>query len=338
MSDFTFIDLFAGIGGMRLGLEAAGGECVFTSEWDKFAQATYKANFGDEQIAGDITKIEAADIPAHDVLAGGMPCQAFSLAGVSKNNSLGRAHGFADTRGTLFFDMARIASHHRPRAIIIENVANLLAHDKGRTFKTIKRVLEDMGYHVQHRIFDARSWVPQKRRRIFIVATREEPTFDLNAIKVPDPELGPRLKSILHPQDGSEDPDPQYLDPSGKVLDKFTLSDRLWQYLQDYAAKHQKAGNGFGYGLVGPDDIARTISARYHKDGSEILIDQGRYKNPRKLTPREAMRLQGFDTPERRWQIPVSNTQAWKQAGNALVPMIPETIGHELVKHLQRTA
>ena len=336
-SRFTFIDLFAGIGGMRVGFEAVGGECVFTSEWNRFSQETYRANFGDESIAGDIQRIDAADIPDHDVLVAGFPCQPFSIAGVSKKNSLGRKHGFADeTQGTLFFDVARIIKEKQPAAFLLENVKNLRSHDKGRTFEVIQRVLtEDLGYSLQWRVIDAKAFVPQHRERVFLVGFREQNEFDFSSLELPAVDLGPRLESILHPADGSEAEEAPYTEgPKGKVGAKYTLTPRLWEYLQGYAAKHKAAGNGFGFGLVGPSDTSRTMSARYHKDGSEILIRQPR-KRPRRLTPREAARLMGFDAPGRSdWVIPVSDTQAYRQFGNAVVPPVVERVAGHMAPHI----
>lgn len=329
MSDFTFIDLFAGIGGVRRGFEEAGGECVFTSEWDTYAQKTYRANFpgDDHEIAGDITAINAEDIPAHDVLLAGFPCQPFSIAGVSKKNALGRAHGFMDkAQGTLFFDVLRILQHHRPAAFMLENVKNLRSHNKGDTFETIMGALRDeLGYHVQARVIDGKGYVPQHRERIFIVGFRKDVGFDFNACAFADPTSGPTIGSILHAPD--EKPQEQFTLPPedtksnarSVVNPKYTLSDKLWKYLFDYAAKHKAKGNGFGYGLCGPADKARTLSARYYKDGSEILIDQGEGKNPRRLTPRECARLMGFDSDGKEMVIPVSDTRAYKQFGNSVV-------------------
>lgn len=318
---FTFIDLFAGIGGIRLGMEAAGGECVFSSEWNEMAQKTYATNFPDGHcIAGDITKVSAKDIPDHDVLVGGFPCQPFSIAGVSKKKSLGRAHGFEDkTQGTLFFDVARIIAEKKPAAFLLENVKNLLSHDKGNTFKTIKDTLEqDLGYQIFHKVIDARSFLPQHRERIIIVGFRTPVEFSWD---LEPPKEHPTMASVLHPQNGTETPDGVYIKGrKGLVNEKYTLSDKLWQYLQAYAAKHKAAGNGFGFGLVTPQSVSRTLSARYHKDGSEILVSQGPKKNPRRLTPRECARLMGF--PET-FSIVVSDTQAYRQFGNSVaVPVI----------------
>lgn len=320
---FTFIDLFAGIGGIRLGFESMGGRCVFTSEWNPYATKTYLANFptSNHLFAGDITKVDERDVPDHDVLLAGFPCQPFSIAGVSKKNALGRKHGFADeTQGTLFFDVARIIKEKRPVAFLLENVKNLVSHDKGNTFRVITRVLqEDLGYHIHYKIIDGRHFVPQHRERILIVGFREANDFTWEDLNLTGD--GPRLNKILHPQDGTERPEIPYTEGSkAKVNSKYTLTAHLWQYLQDYAARHRAAGNGFGYGLVDGDSVARTLSARYYKDGSEILVSQGKRKCPRRLTPRECARLMGFpDT----FIIPVSDTQAYQLfARAAVVPMI----------------
>lgn len=321
-ADFTFIDLFAGIGGLRRGFESIGGRCVFTSEWDKYSQKTYRANFPDDdhEINGDIRAIDAADIPAHDVLLAGFPCQPFSIAGVSKKNALKRPHGFEDkTQGTLFYDVARIIKHHKPAAFLLENVRNLVGHDKGRTFQTIKDVLEkELGYTIDYRVIDGRYWTPQHRERIFIVGFKVDQGFRFGNMELP--KAAPKLETILHPGDGSEVPDQRFtVGNSGRVSDKYTLTDHLWNYLQRYKEKHQAAGNGFGFGLVGPQDVARTLSARYYKDGSEILIEQ-EGRAPRRLTPRECARLMGFDTPQGNdFIIPVSDTQAYRQFGNSVV-------------------
>jgi DNA (cytosine-5)-methyltransferase 1 len=324
-SSFRFIDLFAGIGGLRIGFQAIGGHCVFTSEWDVKAQETYARNFRDNHpIAGDIRDFsdDPSKVPEHDVLLAGFPCQPFSIAGVSKKNSLGRPHGFlCDTQGTLFFDTAKIISHHRPSAFLLENVKNLARHDKGQTLATILNVLEnELGYKVQTRVISSDPWVPQKRERIFIVGFREATTFDLNALEIPLFGSGPKLDSIL---DNHEDVDPKY-----------TLTPRLWEYLQAYKAKHEAKGNGFGYSLFGPNDVTRTLSARYHKDGSEILIAQPS-KRPRRLTPIECARLMGFDRGDRRWHIPVSDTQAYRQFGNAVVVPVVEFLAKAMQPHIQ---
>lgn len=322
-ASFRFIDLFAGIGGLRIGFQAIGGHCVFTSEWDAKAQETYSRNFRDNHpLAGDIRPFaeDPALVPEHDVLLGGFPCQPFSIAGVSKKNALGRPHGFlCDTQGTLFFDTAQIIAHHRPAAFVLENVKNLERHDKGRTFATIINVLEnELGYHVQTRVISSEPWVPQKRERIFIVGFREKTAFDLKALELPTD--GPKLGSILQPHD--------------EVDPKYTLTPRLWEYLQAYKAKHTAKGNGFGYSLFGPKDVARTLSARYFKDGSEILIDQPG-KRPRRLTPLECARLMGFDRGDRRWHIPVSDTQAYRQFGNAVVVPVVEFLAQAMKPHLE---
>lgn len=329
-ADFTFIDLFAGIGGLRYGFEAIGGKCVFTCERDKYSQLTYKANFPDDDhdIAGDINDVTLDDIPAHDVLLAGFPCQPFSIAGVSKKNALRRPHGFAcDAQGTLFFRLAEIIRHHRPRAFVLENVKNLVSHDKGNTFRVIRQVLEEeLGYHIDWRVLDAKSWVPQHRERIFIVGFRDPCDFSFDGMQVPDPAAGPKLATILHSEDGREAPEAPYtVGNIGNVSGKYTLTPKLWQYLQDYAAKHRAKGNGFGFGLVGPEDTSRTLSARYFKDGSEILVrrEGGR---PRRLTPRECARLMGFETDGRHFVIPVSDTQAYRQFGNAVVVQAVEAV------------
>lgn len=334
-AEFTFIDLFAGIGGLRRGFESIGGQCVFTSEWDKYSQKTYRANFPDDdhEINGDITKIAVGDIPVHDVLLAGFPCQPFSIAGVSKKNALNRPHGFEDkTQGTLFFNVAKILEHHKPSAFLLENVRNLVSHDKGNTFRVIKDTLEELGYDVKCRVIDGRHWTPQHRERIFIVGFRkelEQSAFNLEDFKLPRER--PTLGDILHPGDGSEIPDQRFtVGNSGRVSEKYTLTGKLWDYLQRYKEKHQAAGNGFGFGLVGPDDVTRTLSARYYKDGSEILVRQEDGKPPRRLTPRECARLMGFDEAQGNdFIIPVSDTQAYRQFGNSVVvPVIKAIAGH----------
>lgn len=332
---FTFVDLFAGIGGLRKGFETIGGRCVFTSEWNAFAQQTYTANFRDNRpIDGDITKIDAQDIPDHDVLVAGFPCQPFSIAGVSKKNSLGRLHGFAcEAQGTLFFDVARILLAKRPAAFMLENVKNLQSHDRGRTFEVIIRTLrEELGYTVHYKVIDAKHFLPQHRERIVIVGFRDAVPFSWGDLILPE-KGSVQLRRILHPEDGSESPEPPYTDAdAGSVNRKYTLTPRLWRYLQDYAAKHKAAGNGFGFGLVGPDDVARTLSARYYKDGSEILVSRGKRKTPRRLTPRECARLMGYPDS---FRIPVSDTQAYKQFGNSVaVPVFCE-VARIMLPHIQ---
>lgn len=321
--EFTFIDLFAGIGGIRKGFEQAGGKCLYTSEWDLYAQKTYSNNYPSEYpINGDITKVDAKTIPDHDVLLAGFPCQPFSIAGVSKKKSLGRPTGFEDkTQGTLFFDVARIIKEKKPKAFVLENVKNLKSHDKGHTFEVIWEILmKDLDYTCDYKIFDGQCWVPQHRERIVIVGFRDKIDFSLENIKLPTKgEI--KLSSILHKTDGTEpklvqDGDKYFDFERNEVLDKYTLTDNLWAYLQSYAQKHRSIGNGFGYGLVKPNDIARTLSARYYKDGSEILVWQGENKNPRRLTPRECARLMGYPDD---YIIPVSDTRAYKQFGNSVV-------------------
>lgn len=298
---FSFIDLFAGIGGMRLAFEGAGGRCVYSNEWNKYSQQTYFANFG-EQPDGDITKVDADTIPDHDILVAGFPCQPFSIAGVSKKQSLGRATGFEDkTQGTLFFDICRILKVKRPKAFMLENVKNLKSHDRGRTFKVIAEALEELDYEIFHAVLDGQNYVPQHRERILIVGF-DRKRYGNNvsfSFDITPAEPKPVIKNILEQE----------------VDKKYTLTDKLWTYLQNYAAKHRAAGNGFGYGIADPEGVSRTLSARYYKDGSEILIGQDK-KNPRRLTPRECARLQGFPDD---FIIPVSDTQAYKQFGNSVV-------------------
>lgn len=316
-NQFTFIDLFAGIGGMRIAFDNVGGTCVYSNEWNKYSQKTYFANFG-EQPEGDITQVDEADIPDHDILVAGFPCQPFSIAGVSKKNSMGKATGFEDkTQGTLFFDVCRILKEKRPKAFLLENVKNLRSHDRGRTFKVIRESLDELGYEIFFDILDGQNYVPQHRERILIVGfDRQRYGKEIEfEFQLTPPERKPVMRDILDQE----------------VEDKYTLSDKLWRYLQDYAAKHKAAGNGFGYGIARPDGISRTISARYYKDGSEILIEQ-EGKNPRRLTPRECARLQGFpDT----FQIPVSDTQAYKQFGNSVVVPLIENVAKAIVKKLK---
>jgi DNA (cytosine-5)-methyltransferase 1 len=301
---FTFIDLFAGIGGMRLAFQKAGGKCVFSSEWDRFSCKTYEANFGDHP-SGDITRIRSFEVPQHDVLVAGFPCQPFSIAGVTKHKALGNGHGFSHTtQGTLFFDVARIIRDSRPRAFLLENVKNLVSHDSGRTFALIKKTLkEELGYTIYPNIVDASARVPQHRERIYIVGFREPVPFEFPRFEET------KRKNLVELLD----------DP---VPDKYLLTEHLWGYLQGYAEKHRAKGNGFGFGLIGdPQAVTRTLSARYYKDGSEILIPtlKGR---PRRLTPRECARLMGFPDS---FKIPVSDTQAYRQFGNSVVvPIVTE--------------
>ena len=321
---FRFIDLFAGIGGIRIPFEEIGGKCVFTSEWDRFSRQTYTANFPDNEgheYAGDIRPYAKTPhlIPEHEVLLAGFPCQPFSIAGVSKKNSLGRPHGFlCDTQGTLFYDLAKIIKHHRPPAFLLENVKNLERHDSGKTFATIMHVLkEELGYEVHTRVISSHPWVPQKRERIFIVGFRDSSGFDFDELAVPGAPQ-PTLGDILEP----------------KVDAKYTLTPKLWGYLKGYKEKHQKAGNGFGYSLFGPDDVTRTLSARYYKDGSEVLVQQ-KNKRPRRLTPRECARLMGFEAPNTyEFQIPVSDTQAYRQFGNAVVVPVVRAVAEIMKPHI----
>jgi len=306
---FTFIDLFAGIGGFRIAMQQHGGKCVFSSEWDKHAVMTYRANFGDSPW-GDITlESTKAAIPADfDILCAGFPCQPFSIAGVSKKRSLGRETGFLDrAQGTLFFEVAEILRRHRPKAFLLENVKNLLSHDRGRTFEIIHSTLQQLGYRVHYQICTAVPYVPQHRERVMLVGFNTD-TYG-SSVRFTFPELlaqTPALGSILQ-----ED-----------VPDKYTLSDKLWGYLQRYAEKHRAKGNGFGYGLADVEGIARTLSARYYKDGSEILIPQAG-RNPRRLTPRECARLMGY--PDSYIINAVSDVQAYRQLGNSVVvPMVSD--------------
>ncbi|WP_421506234.1 DNA cytosine methyltransferase [Erwinia rhapontici] len=352
---FRFIDLFAGIGGIRSGFEAIGGQCVFTSEWNKHAVRTYKANwYCDEQqhrfnqdirdvtLSGDpqVNEEQAyqhirQQVPDHDVLLAGFPCQPFSLAGVSKKNALGRKHGFEDeAQGTLFFDVARIITAKKPAIFVLENVKNLKSHDKGNTFRIIMSTLDELGYDVADaavtgspdpKIIDGKHFLPQHRERIVLVGFRRDlalPAFSLSALSALYPPQRTPLKALLDP-----------------VVDaKYILTPTLWKYLYLYAKKHQARGNGFGYGLVDPaleQGVVRTLSARYYKDGSEILIDRGwdkalgeedfdnadnQQNRPRRLTPRECARLMGFEQPgEEAFHIPVSDTQAYRQFGNSVV-------------------
>ncbi len=314
---FTFIDLFAGMGGFRLAMQAQEGKCVFSSEWNKYAQKTYLANFG-EMPFGDITKTATKSyIPERfDVLCAGFPCQPFSIAGVSKKKSLGRETGFKDkTQGTLFFDVADIISRHRPKAFFLENVKNLMSHDKGNTFKVIKGTLEELRYSLHCLVMDGQGYVPQHRERIMIVG------FDRDVFHGEEqfvfPEQKQKTKSIK-----------DILDPD--IDEKYTLSDKLWNYLQNYAEKHRAKGNGFGFGLVDLDGISRTLSARYYKDGSEILIPQNGGKNPRRLSPRECARLMGYPDEYRLNQV--SDVQAYRQCGNSVVVPLITAVSEQLIK------
>jgi DNA (cytosine-5)-methyltransferase 1 len=310
----VFIDLFAGIGGFRWALEKTlGGTCVFASEWDKFAQQTYEANFG-HRPDGDITNITPGSIADHDILTAGFPCQPFSIAGVSKANALGRSHGFEHaTQGTLFFNVAKIIKAKQPRAFILENVKNLKSHDKGNTLRVITDSLKELGYHFDSRVIDAQYWVPQHRERIFIVGFREEAEF-MRFTWPKTPKKRPHFASILERE---------------KVDRKYTLTKGLWKYLKGYAAKHKAAGNGFGYGLTKPNGVSRTLSARYYKDGAEVLVDRGKRKNPRRLTPRECARLMGFPAE---MKIVCSDSRAYKQFGNSVVVPVVAALCKQVVK------
>ncbi|WP_028376698.1 DNA (cytosine-5-)-methyltransferase [Leeuwenhoekiella sp. MAR_2009_132] len=312
---FKFIDLFAGIGGIRLAYQNNGGKCVFTSEWDSFAKKTYEANFGEVPF-GDITQISEKEIPDHDILLGGFPCQPFSIAGVSKKNSLGRQHGFLDkTQGTLFFDIARIIEYKRPKVFMLENVKNLVSHDKKKTFKVITETLKELGYSIHYKVLDAKYYVPQHRERIIIVGFDRKVFKGNEEFEFPKPpEADLAVKEILE----------------NKVDNKYTLSDKLWNYLQEYKKKHQAKGNGFGFGLTDLNGVSRTLSARYYKDGAEILIPQ-KGENPRRLTPRECARIQGFPDD---FVIPVSNNQAYKQFGNSVAMPLIQAVSKNIVKEL----
>jgi DNA (cytosine-5)-methyltransferase 1 len=317
---FTFIDLFAGIGGFRMALQNLGGKCVFSSEYDKYAQQTYKANFGEIPF-GDITKDETKKyIPRKfDILCGGFPCQPFSIAGVSKKNSLGRKHGFEDEKqGNLFFHIVEILKKHRPKAFFLENVKNLTTHDKGNTFKVIKQTLLDLGYSFDAKVLDGKHFVPQHRERTIMVGFDKSKFgkdifFDFESLNFP--EANHKIKSILEKK-----PDAKY-----------TLSEHLWNYLQGYAKKHKEKGNGFGFGLVDLNGISRTMSARYYKDGAEILIPQAN-ATPRRLTIRESARLQGY--PDNFIVDAVSMNQAYKQFGNSVVMPLIQNIGKSIIAKL----
>lgn len=306
---YKMIDLFAGIGGTRLGFWQTGKtQVVFSSEIDKFAVKTYTANYGENPV-GDITKVAAKDIPDHDILVGGFPCQAFSQAGLKR--------GFEDTRGTLFFEIARILKEKRPKAFLLENVKNLTLHDNGKTFEVITNTLNELGYAVSSHLFKAKDFgVPQNRERIYIVGFDKSTVKNHTDFVFPVPECKKtRVGDILEP----------YVDP------KYTISDDLWKGHQRRKADNKKNGKGFGYTLFNAESpYTNTISARYYKDGSEILIEQAK-NNPRKITPREAARLQGF--PEE-FIIPVSDTQAYKQFGNSVAVPVIHAIAKEIIKVL----
>ena len=317
---FTFVDLFAGMGGFRLAMQAQGGKCVFSSEWNAYSQKTYFANFG-EMPFGDITKeLTKSYIPEKfDVLCAGFPCQPFSIAGVSKKKSLGRETGFKDkTQGTLFFDVADIISRHRPKAFYLENVKNLTSHDKGNTFRIIRETLEELNYSIHYQVMDGQTYVPQHRERIMIVGFDKNRYHGEEKFEFPEQHEATRaIKEIL-------DPD---IDP------KYTLSDKLWAYLQNYAEKHRAKGNGFGYGLVDLNGISRTLSARYYKDGSEILIPQEGGKNPRRLSPRECARLMGY--PDKYRIDRVSDVQAYRQCGNSVIVPLITAVSEKIINTME---
>lgn len=320
---FRFVDLFAGIGGFRQALQRLGGTCGYSVEWDKYSQKTYREWYG-ETPHGDITKIKPSEIPDCDILAAGFPCQPFSIAGVSKKKSLGHAHGFdCVNQGNLFFTLATIIEEKRPPIVFLENVKNLKSHDGGNTWRVIDKKLRSLEYDIHAKVIDAAGWVPQHRERIYIVGFDRQVFGQSVGFAFPEAPAGPPLKvrDILDPH-----PDARY-----------TLTNHLWNYLQEYARKHKEAGNGFGYGLADLDGVTRTLSARYFKDGSEILIPQ-KGKNPRRLTPQECQRLMGFDD---RLKIVVSDTQAYKQFGNAVVPKVVEAVARQILrviaKHLTST-
>lgn len=340
--DFTFIDLFAGIGGIRKGFEAHNGQCLMTCEWDSYSRKTYEANFPTEPnhtFICDVTSITRCEeeiikfVPQHDALLAGFPCQPFSIAGVSKKNSLGRVHGFAcQEQGNLFFNVADILRVRRPPAFLLENVKNLRSHDKGKTFRIIMETLEEvLGYKVFYKVIDAKGVVPQHRERIFIVGFDGETDFSWDDLHLPSSD-NKKMKDILHPENGTEQKEEPYtIETNAMVNPKYTLSDKLWKYLQAYARKHKEKGNGFGFGLVGPENTSRTLSARYYKDGSEILVSRGEGNNPRRLTPRECARLMGFDDS---YKIPVSDTRAYKQFGNCVVTTLIEEIARIMKPHI----
>jgi DNA (cytosine-5)-methyltransferase 1 len=316
--EFTFIDLFAGIGGFRISFQELNGKCVFSSEWNKYDKKTYEANFVEIPF-GDITKINEKQIPDHDILVGGFPCQPFSIAGVSKKNSLGKKHGFLDeTQGTLFFDIARIIKEKKPKVILLENVKNLKSHDKGYTFKVIEKTLKKLEYLVFSEVLDAQYYVPQHRERIFIVGFSKEYFSESIVFNFPEPpEEKQQIKSILEKN----------------IDEKYTLTDNLWEYLQCYSQKHREKGNGFGFGLVDKNGISRTLSARYYKDGSEILIPQGKEKNPRRLSPKECKRLMGYPEEFVIKDINVSDTQLYKQFGNSVAVPVVRVVANSIIDY-----
>lgn len=372
---FDFVDLFAGIGGIRKPFDEIGGRCILTCEWDEYAQKTYRANWRsckDHTFVSDIKSItqppglsgtkQASHIqktmPDHTVLLAGFPCQPFSIAGVSKKNALNRAHGFdCKDQGQLFFDICRILSVKQPPVAVLENVKNLKSHNNGTTFQVIKEMLTHLPDHQETlfgkninrnaepywianlsderpdpKIINAQHFIPQHRERIVLVCIRRDIAeslgldrkIDLNEIRKPDSPL--TLKDIL--------------DTNKTVDDRYTLTPKLWQYLEDYAVKHKAKGNGFGYGMVyrnQKNSVARTLSARYYKDGSEVLVNQDDIgKRPRRLTPQECARLMGFVSKSERFNIPVSDTRAYKQFGNSVVVPVFRAVAQLLDDHLDK--
>jgi DNA (cytosine-5)-methyltransferase 1 len=336
--EFSFIDLYAGIGGIRFAFEAAGGKCIFSSEWDKYAQLTYEAFHGNKPEVGDITpvverlEVDRSVIPTHNILTAGFPCQPFSLAGVSKKQSLGRNHGFEDpTQGTEFFKVKEILRIKQPEAFLLENVKNLKSHDEGRTFRVIEGELDKVGYHFRSRIINAAGWVPQHRERIYFIGIRKD--FELEEYIediFPDPPLN-RIYDLSEVIDSQNEVDPKY-----------TIGPGTWETLKRHKAFHMSIGQGFGYGLITPPfegKTTRTISARYHKDGAEILVDQGPNKRPRKLTPLEACKIQGFPKKCYKYfngdaRLPVSDTQIYRQFGNSVAVPVIMSIANDLIKFL----
>lgn len=330
-SKFNYVELFAGIGGFHLGLAKIGGQNLFASEWDRFAVTTYKSWFPEVDVeTKDIREVDHRKvIPRHDLLVAGFPCQPFSLAGVSKKNSLKKPHGFLDPhQGNLFFSIAEIVRVKRPKIILLENVKNLKSHDGGKTWNTIADILQSLNYDVKSSIIDAKHWVPQHRERVYIVAfdRRTYTKQEIASFHFPSkPKRAmPKLQEILE-TDGYHD---------------YELSANLWKYLKSYAKKHAAAGNGFGYQVADKEGISRTLSARYHKDGSEILIIESDLRRPRRLMEVEAARLMGFDSKYRAltrygrgFQQVVSKTQSYKQFGNAVVPHVVTAIANNF-KHM----
>lgn len=309
-----FIDLFAGIGGFHIAFENLGLKCVYSNEYDKYACQTYNSNFDDIDCR-DIRTVKASEIPSFDLLCAGFPCQPFSIAGVSKKKSLGRKHGFEDEKqGNLFFEIIRIVKYHKPKVLFLENVKNLKSHDRGNTWKIIRKELELAGYSVFEKIIDGKNYVPQHRERVFIVCFNNKvyPNIEFEFPNTPEKRIY-ELKDIILKD----------------VDSKYTLSNKLWAYLQKHKENSKAKGNGFGFGLVDSkeDEFTRTMSARYHKDGSEILIKQTE-KNPRRLTPLECAKLQGFPA---NFKIVVSDTQAYRQFGNSVVVPIIRAVGQQIL-------